>query len=256
MQDDVNTIISASRDLSRRLAELRFSEPVEYVYNPLEYARAAWEQYITRYGSGRKRVIFLGMNPGPWGMVQNGIPFGERDAVGEWLRIDAPITSPDSTHPKRPVLGYNCTRSEVSGRRFWGLMRSRFERPEVFFDSHFVANYCPLAFLERSGRNRTPDKLPAAEARALFAACDAHLAEIIAVMRPDWLIGVGAFATHRARTAVAAAETALNVRETPATRVATVLHPSPASPRANAGWEQAAVKQLVDLGVWSDGSTA
>ena len=253
---NVKTIVSASRDLSRKLADLRFSDPVEYVYNPFEYARAAWEQYLTRYGSGRKRVIFLGMNPGPWGMVQNGIPFGERDAVAEWLRIDAPIISPDSTHPKRPVKGYGCPRSEVSGRRFWGLMRNRFGLPEVFFDSHFVANYCPLAFLEGSGRNRTPDKLPAAEAHALFAACDALLAEIVAVMRPEWLIGVGAFATNRARSVVAALEKETDRPYASTPHVATVLHPSPASPRANAGWDSAATRQLVELGVWHDGPTA
>ena len=36
-----------------------------------------------------KRVVFLGMNPGPFGMAQVGVPFGEVAAVRDWLRIDA-----------------------------------------------------------------------------------------------------------------------------------------------------------------------
>jgi single-strand selective monofunctional uracil DNA glycosylase len=180
------------------------------------------------------------MNPGPFGMVQTGIPFGEVQAVRDWLGIDAPVGKPAAEHPRRPVLGLACPRSEVSGRRLWGLFRCRFGTPERFFAEHFVVNYCPLAFVESSGRNRTPDQLPTEETKALVAACDAHLRRVVATLTPQWLIGVGEFATRRARSATAGMKCALG----------TVLHPSPANPAANRNWEEAATRQLIDLGVW------
>ena len=58
------------------------------------------------------------MNPGPWGMVQTGVPFGEVSLVREWLGIDATIRRPKVLHPDRPVEGFLCQRREVSGSRF------------------------------------------------------------------------------------------------------------------------------------------
>ena len=100
--------------------------------------------------------------------------------------------------PRRPVLGFACKRSEISGERLWGLFATRFGTAENFFRDHFVANYCPLAFLESSGRNRTPDKLPLAERESLFAPCDEHLRAVVHILQPQWLIGIGDFAAKRA----------------------------------------------------------
>ena len=105
-------------------------------------------------------------------------------------------------HPKRPILGFSCERSEVSGRRLWGTIAERFSTPAKFFSAHFIANYCPLVFMESTGRNRTPDKLPADERDALFEVCDAHLRRIVAILEPEWVIGVGAFARARAEAAL------------------------------------------------------
>src|SRR6185295_18463722 len=138
---------------------LKFSLPVTHVYNPLVYAWRAHEAYLRNYGGKRKRVIFLGMNPGPFGMAQTGVPFGEINAVRDWLKIGARIDRPPREHPKRMIEGFACRRSEVSGLRLWGLFAKQFGRADGFFAGHFVANYCPLSFLEASGRNRTPDKL-------------------------------------------------------------------------------------------------
>lgn len=237
--DVAEALIAAARQLSARLATLRFAPPVTHVYDPLTYARAAHETYLRRYAAGRRRVVFLGMNPGPFGMVQCGVPFGEIAAVRDWLAIDCPVETPAVENPWRPIEGFACRRSEVSGRRLWGLFRERFGTAELFFAEHFVANYCPLAFFERA-RNLTPDKLPAAEAAALQAACDAHLQTMVAALQPEWLIGVGAFAEARARQAL----TGTSVR------IGRVLHPSPASPAANRGWAAAASSQLAALGVW------
>src|SRR4030042_5850228 len=181
-------------DLVNDLRVLSFGPPVTHFYNPLEYARTPYEQYLKRYGSNPKEVILLGMNPGPWGMAQTGVPFGEVKAVKEWLGICVPVDRPEHEHPRRPVLGFACPRSEVSGRRLWGLMREVFGTPEAFFAEHFVANYCPLLFLGAGGDNLTPDRLRAAERDRLFELCDAHLADLLELFEAEWGIGVGRFA--------------------------------------------------------------
>jgi single-strand selective monofunctional uracil DNA glycosylase len=180
------------------------------------------------------------MNPGPFGMAQVGVPFGEVAAVRDWMGINVPVGKPKHEHPKRPVLGFDCPRSEVSGRRLWGLFAQRFGAAEKFFADHFAVNYCPLAFLSETGSNLTPDKLPAVEQGKLFAACDEHLQHVLEILKPEWLIGVGGFA--RERGAGLCAE--LNIK------LGQILHPSPASPAANRGWAEAATKQLVALGIW------
>lgn len=235
-------LITAARNLREALRPLRFAPPVEYVYQPLDYAWAPHVKYLERFGAGRKKVVFVGMNPGPFGMTQTGVPFGEIAAVRDWMGINEPVGRPEREHPKRPVVGFDCKQSEVSGRRLWGHFASRFGSADAFFRDHFVANYCPLVFTEASGRNFTPDKLPAAEATPLNQACDEHLAAVITALQPEWAIGVGAFA-----------EACVNrVKEATGGRFNTgrVLHPSPASPAANRDWAGAATKQLVKLGVW------
>lgn len=237
-----NTLIQAARDLSAGLAALTFGPPTAFVYCPLDYARAPHEAYLSRYGGGKKRVVFVGMNPGPFGMTQTGVPFGEIASVRDWLGICEPVGRPPREHPKRRVTGFACKNSEVSGRRLWGLFRERFGAPEAFFREHFVANYCPLVFMEEGGKNRTPDKLPAHETAAMEALCDAHLRRVIQVLEPEWVIGVGAFAEERATRA----------RESlgGGFRVGRILHPSPASPLANKDWPGEAARQLEKLGVW------
>jgi single-strand selective monofunctional uracil DNA glycosylase len=235
------TLIAAARDLSAAVGKMRFAPPVTHVYNPLDYAWELHESYLRRYAEGRRRVVFLGMNPGPFGMVQTGVPFGEVDAVRHWLGLEGPVDQPEQINPKRLVEGFACTRSEVSGRRLWGLFRARFGTAEAFFVDHFVANYCPLAFFDE-GRNLTPDKLPPVEQTALLAACDTHLRALVAALEPEWVIGVGAWAEARARAALGGVDV----------RIGRILHPSPASPAANRGWMEAASRQLSEAGVWKD----
>ncbi len=225
--------------LARRLEGLRFSAPVAHVYNPLLYARAPILQYFHRYAASPKEVLFLGMNPGPFGMVQTGIPFGEVHAVGEYLRIDAPVLTPASMHPKRPVFGLACPRSEVSGRRLWGWVQGRYPEAGQFFLRHFVANYCPLAFMEPGGRNITPDKMNAGEAATLFKICDGALRELVLQLEVRRIIGVGQFAAKRAGLALGD----LGVR------IDSIPHPSPANPAANRGWDAAVDAALAKIGL-------
>lgn len=235
-------LIASTLRLAEDLRGLTFGEPVACVYQPLEYAWKPHLRYLERFAKTKKRVVFLGMNPGPFGMVQTGIPFGEVAAVRDWMGIEESVGKPAYEHPKRPVEGFACQRSEVSGRRLWGLFAERFASADAFFKDHFVLNYCPLVWMSASGANLTPDKLSAAEMTPVEEACLKHLGEVISLLRPDFLIGVGGFAEERLlRAADASGSTA---------RIGRVLHPSPASPAANRGWSEAASKQLAALGVW------
>lgn len=236
----VQACVDAAKQLSVAVDALKFSPPISHVYNPLNYAWAAYEQYLQLWAQHPKRVLFLGMNPGPFGMAQVGVPFGEVSLVRDWIGIDASIQSPENPHPKRPIEGFGCTRSEVSGRRLWGLFREEFVAPAAFFEAHLVLNYCPLVFMEASGRNRTPDKLAADERSALFQHCDLHLRSLVESLEAEVVVGVGAFAEQRAQAAC----TGLSVQ------IIRILHPSPASPAANRGWGAQAKEQLQAAAVW------
>lgn len=233
-------LIKATKALSQSVGSLSFDLPTAYVYNPLEYAWEIHRQYLALAEGGKKKVVFLGMNPGPYGMAQTGVPFGEIPAVRDWMGLSGEVIKPNPEHPKRPVDGLECTKSEVSGRRLWGLFSEKYPAAHGFFKDHFVVNYCPLVFMEESGKNRTPDKLPAAETKPLEQACDDHLRQVIEILEPEWLIGVGAFAEKRASIALSGLDV----------KIGKILHPSPASPAANRGWAQAATKQLTEQGIW------
>lgn len=228
-------------DLLKELRPLRFGPPVSHVYNPLEYARKAHDRYLKRYAAPPGKIVLLGMNPGPWGMAQTGVPFGEVSAVRDWLNIEAPIDVPENMHPKKPVQGFACPKSEVSGRRLWGWAKNVFGSPDRFFRHFFVANYCPLLFLESSGRNRTPNNLRAKEKKPLLAACDRALRRTIDRIEPDYVIGIGTFARDRAEATLAGLKVPIG----------RITHPSPANPRANRGWERLIIKEMLDMGILS-----
>jgi len=245
MSEDISQIvIDAAQELNQALKPLRFSDPVSHVYLPTEYAWDRHREYLARFASGKKRVLLMGMNPGPWGMAQTGVPFGEIPAVRDWMGISGPVEKPEHEHPKRPIEGFNCTRSEVSGRRLWGLFSEKYPQPEPFFSQHFVANYCPLVWMSETGKNITPDKLPKAEMAPVETACQKHLATLIEAFQPEWLIGVGAYAEKKLTEATKThfPDKKFNIGK--------ILHPSPASPAANRGWQPQAEQQLRDLGVW------
>jgi len=240
----VSSLVAVSRRLARAVEGLAFEPPVAWVYNPLRYAREPHERYLERWARPGIEALLVGMNPGPWGMSQTGVPFGEVGLVREWLGITGRVRRPQREHPARPVLGFECARSEVSGARLWGWARARYGSPDAFFARFFVWNYCPLAFLEESGRNRTPDKLPAGERGPLFEACDEALRGAVRCLAPRRVVGIGAFARDRAAAALAS-----EAREGGPSEVGMILHPSPASPAANRGWAAQAEAGLAVLGI-------
>jgi single-strand selective monofunctional uracil DNA glycosylase len=223
----------------KALKKLKFGPPVTHVYNPLEYARSAFDVYLRRYGGRPKEVILVGMNPGPWGMAQTGIPFGEINAVKEWLGIETSVEQPAKIHAKRPVYGFQCTRSEVSGKRLWGWAKEMFETPDRFFSRFFVTNYCPLMFIEEDGRNRTPNNIRMAERKPLLSICDQALQETILQLKPRYVVGIGEFTADRARAALSEQDVIIG----------RITHPSPANPKANKGWETQIMRELLQLGI-------
>ena len=233
------TILEITARLADDVDLLSFASPVTHVYNPLRYAWEAHRQYLEKWGHARHRIILVGMNPGPWGMAQTGVPFGEVNLVRDWIGIREGVMKPDLEHPRRPIDGFSCRRSEVSGARLWGWARDRFGSPEKFFRRFFVYNYCPLSFLEDTGRNRTPDKLPVGERQNLFAVCDRALEETVKVLQPRGVLGLGVFAEGRIRAVVDNSELL----------VGRLLHPSPASPKANRGWAKMVEEELAGLGI-------
>ncbi len=236
-------LIELSRRLCLDVEKLSFAEPVTHVYNPLRYARRAHESYLRQHANKGVRAVLIGMNPGPFGMAQTGVPFGEVEHARDWLKVDAKVGRPPNEHPKRPVEGFACERSEVSGARLWGWAKSEYKTPAQFFRHFFVINYCPLVFMEASARNRTPDKLPKEEREPLEAACDRALYKSVIALEPEWVIGVGAFAEKQAKRVFA------SEIEGRTLKLGRILHPSPASPVANRGWAPQASAQLRKLGL-------
>lgn len=230
-------LVSLTREFADAVDRLSFSAPVAAVYNPLRYAWEPHSRYLARTRTPL-RVLFMGMNPGPWGMAQTGVPFGEVSRVRDWLGIEAPVGTPPREHPKRPISGFACTRSEVSGRRLWDFFRESFGTADRFFRVCAVHNYCPLVFMSESGANLTPDKLPAAERQPLEELCTRHLAQVVKQLAPEHLVGIGAYAEARLREAC------------PGRNVVRILHPSPASPAANRDWAGTVRRQLRDCGVF------
>ena len=151
-QRSAHVVLDAARELTTALAGRRFAAPVAAVYAPLEYAWCGFRAYVERYTPEQAHALFLGMNPGPFGMTQTGVPFGDVALVRDWLQIECAVRAPAHAHPRRPIEGFACRRREVSGSRLWGLFRDRFGDPAAFFGDarQLVVNYCPLMFLEQS----------------------------------------------------------------------------------------------------------
>lgn len=145
--------------LNEKLGTLSFTSPVQFVYNPVKYAFDMYAAFLRKYCNSEKKILLLGMNPGPWGMVQTGIPFGEINMVKDWYKIEARINKPQRECPEREVMGLNCSRTEISGKRIYDFFKNISETPEVFFQDTYLYNFCPLALMQNGGKNITPSSL-------------------------------------------------------------------------------------------------
>lgn len=243
MTDFSDKLVERTRTFAREVDKLSFSFD-GYVYNPLDYAWDLHERYLRLYVKPHPNLLFLGMNPGPFGMAQTGVPFGEVDAVREWMELSGVVGKPPAEHPARPIQGFAIGRSEVSGKRLWGLMARRFGSAEDFFSHHAVMNYCPLVFVDagKTGKNVVPEKLPKVARGALEAVCEAYLDDIVTLLEPKALVGIGQFAKKQLQGS--AKRLFLQIP------VVSILHPSPGNPQANRGWEEKVVGQLKEAGLW------
>ena len=231
-------LVEESRKFSQDLNELIFQKDLT-IYNPIEYAAKSHEFYLKKYGQPKKKILFMGMNPGPWGMVQTGVPFGAVGSVKDFLKINQTINMPKNQHPKRPVEGFSCKRQEVSGSRLWSWVEEEWGTPDNFFSDCFVHNYCPLAFFDLGGKNFTPEKLNIVERIALEDICDNFLSKIVDFFDCEWIIGIGNYAESKAK----------RVFEKQDVKVGKILHPSPASPLANKGWAGFVKAQMISYGL-------
>jgi single-strand selective monofunctional uracil DNA glycosylase len=198
---------------------------VDCVYNPLRYAWDIHETYLRMAAIGAAETILLGMNPGPHGMGQMGIPFAATSMVRDVLGISSvPVDQPRRLHPKRPVEGLEWKREEVSGTRLWGLLADKYGDSSRILSKVFLLNHCPLMLLQgERGTNVTPDKISGDTMRDLLLRCDEHLREVVGILGVKRVIGVGAFATKRAKAALLSEDIDID----------SCWHPSPASPLAN-----------------------
>ncbi|MBP11933.1 MAG: single-stranded DNA-binding protein [Euryarchaeota archaeon] len=205
--------------------ELTSSGTVDCVYNPLSYAWEVHKRYIEISGDKGARAVMMGMNPGPHGMGQMGIPFAATSMVRDILGISGiDVNQPSVIHPKRPVIGLDYPREEVSGTRIWGLLSETYGGADEIFGKVFLVNHCPLMLLDgERGSNITPDKIYGDTAKGLLRRCDEHLVEVVEILDADVVIGIGKFAEKRARDALDGSEV----------EVRGCWHPSPASPLAN-----------------------
>jgi single-strand selective monofunctional uracil DNA glycosylase len=230
---------------------LEASGHVAHATNPLDYAWDHHEQYIEQWGGLGATTLLLGMNPGPWGMAQSGVPFGATEVAKDFLKITpCDLNTPANAHPKRPIVGLDLERQEVSGTRLWNLMDDVYGSPETTFANLFVVNHCPLLLLGERGQNITPDNLPKALIESVLEACDHHLREVVDAMGITRIVGVGKYAEKRARLALGAGKRGLGTSgDGRQVEITTCWHPSPASPLANrndgADWRENVRKVLM-----------
>ncbi len=233
-------LLDRTKQLSTQVSLIKFTFD-GFIYNPLDYAWETHSLYLSRYVREGANVMFLGMNPGPFGMMQTGVPFGEIKAVREYLKISGNVSKPAQEHPARPVLGFDCKRSEISGKRLWGLVSEIYQNPDDFASQNCVFNYCPLGFLEKgkTAKNFTPDHLPREERKALENLCDSYLFDVVELIKPKYLIGVGKYAMEKFQKTFPAGY-----------EINCIIHPSPGNPQANDNWNGKTLAKLKDLGIW------
>jgi single-strand selective monofunctional uracil DNA glycosylase len=227
MTSSLNGIINT---LSHNCEKINFSGQGLVVYNPLNYAKLATAQYLDTYGQGRKEVLFLSLNPGPFGMAQTGIPFGDVYWVTKYLKIHNTIEQPkDAVHPKRPILGFDCTRKDVSADRFWKLISSFYPNATTFFQKNFLWTFAPLYFCDKSGKNITPDKINLVSRKELEQICLEALKNIILSLQVNNVISIGAYVYKNVLKLDAEVLNKIEVENIP--------HPSPLNPANNKGWD-------------------
>ncbi len=239
-------LLKAAQGLCDQCIEVECNQPVVCTYHPLEYAWDGHRRYVERFGQAPREVLVVGMNPGPWGMGQTGVPFGDPTMVRDEMGIEEiDVHRPRNAIEDRPVYGLESPRSEVSGTRLYSGLIDAYGSLDEAYERLFVANYCPVLFYGEGASNITPPKLRKADRQKLFEACDEHLHQLLDYFEPERVIGVGRFAERRAQAVIDQ-----RGEDTP---VEYLLHPSPANPHANRDggryWEEKLQETLQEAGI-------
>ena len=170
-------------------------------------------------GAGPREILFVGMNPGPFGMAQNGVPFGDTAMVRDWLGIEAPVERPRREHPKRPVLGLRMTRGEVSGARLWGWARGAFRDSGAILPARLRVELLPTFLHGGERAERHPRQAAPRRARAPVRGlrrCTRRGRS--PTSGPVIVVGIGAFAAWRAAPLAEAAGAGVRRRPPPEPR--------------------------------------
>lgn len=234
--------VDRTRRLRDDIPDVSIEDKVDWFYNPIDYAWSVHRQYLEVFGGERKHAVFLGMNPGPWGMGQTGVPFGDPYIVRDWMEIgeDASVGTPENIREERPVHGFSSDRKEGSGQRLFGYFRERFESVPAFFESSFVLNYCPLLMFSPEGKNLTPSDLLKADRERIYEICDPYVRDMVSFYQPEVLVGIGKFGTERLQ----------DVFPDRKDDIYRIPHPSPASPIATRDggeyWKNLVTERLRD----------
>ena len=223
--DLIEAAASLRDDVEEIALEIIAEGSAECIYNPLRYAWDVHEEYLRRSGGHGAKAILMGMNPGPHGMGQMGIPFAATTVVRELIGIQGiEVNQPVNPHPNRPVNGLSHPKEEVSGTRLWNALSERYGSAGCIFEKVFVLNHCPLMiFSGPRATNITPDNIAGPSVKRLIERCDEHLREVVRILGIESVVGVGKYAERRARESLASMGVS----------VTSCWHPSPASPLAN-----------------------
>ena len=286
-------LIKTTRILADDLHALRRPAGVSHVYNPLRYMWPAHERFLSRHyvtdrasapdgrldfyepaGATRpRRYLILGMNPGPHGMVQTGLPFGDVVNAAAMLgyrtgdQVPAPDLAGVELHPSRPVIGLSATRREASGERLWGGLAAIFGGLEQTLAACFAANYCPLAYFadDAQGTNVTPEDFgkktikgepnprhDPGYAAELDKVCLPYLVRVARAMRVEVILAVGRYAEAKANI-IAALQPDDSRPARP--KVVYLTHPSPLATRSAGEWATMARHALENAGALPPGAS-
>ncbi|KAH8374826.1 hypothetical protein KR200_006973 [Drosophila serrata] len=226
--------------LNETLDELDPPSGIQCMYNPIVYASQLHCDYLRRYLNGAKKLVFIGMNPGPNGMAQTGIPFGNVRTVKVLMQLSGSVEKPPNEHPKRPVVGLDCRIEEPSGVRLWELFLRLAGNMETFAQQCFVHNFCPLAFFDEAGKNLTPGELKGTYKQQLRDRCLDTLEEQLHLLQPQVVVAVGEYVhTALKRSKFCKSDSVIVLR---------LPHPSPRSVNNN-NWPEKAQAFLEDNGL-------
>uniref|UniRef100_A0A1A9WNN6 Uracil-DNA glycosylase-like domain-containing protein n=1 Tax=Glossina brevipalpis TaxID=37001 RepID=A0A1A9WNN6_9MUSC len=180
-------------ELNQKLSKMtKPPAPIQYIYNPVEYAKDVHCEYLKKYLNGCKKVLFVGMNPGANGMGQTGVPFGNITSVRDMMQLSGLVDQPDEIHPKRPVNGLQHTTEEPSGKRLWPLLEKLADGSlDNFFKQCFVYNFCPLIYYDKHGKNITPNELKGAYRQEILNVCLETLESLIRLLDCEIVVAIG-----------------------------------------------------------------